>query len=113
MLAACVTKGFRYGWLSMPCSPEVGDELLTLLLSAWSAALGADVSEDSDFFALGGNSVAAISIAQAVSHRFDDLGDIEFVALQAIFETGTPRGTAKVLTEFLTDSEDQVAADAK
>ncbi len=51
---------------------EPGDELLQLLTEYWRTYLGStDIATDDDFFALGGNSLAAMQIREAI-HR--DLG---------------------------------------
>lgn len=96
----------------MSPSAKGSDALLNLLVDAWSAALETEITAESDFFELGGDSVAAISIARAVSERYGDREDIEVEAIQAVFEQATPGGMAKALGAFIATADERVEPDA-
>lgn len=76
-------------------------ELAKLLVDAWTEALGLEATPESDFFALGGTSIAAVSIAQTVVDRFERVEGIELFALQAVFEQPTLGDMARELVGFL------------
>ena len=83
-------------------SPTI-DDLAELLVPAWADALEAEVTLESDFIALGGDSLSAIAIADVVAERYGSFDEIDTVALQAVFEAPTLRGMAKTLARFMNE----------
>lgn len=76
-----------------------------LLGEAWERALGVPVTPESDFFALGGTSLAAVEIAQAVVKRIGDHEGHELAVLEALFEAPTLADTATLLNERIGSAE--------
>lgn len=70
-------------------------EIIDVVCRAWARALGGEIDADSDFFALGGNSLAALEAGAIIAHQLQ-LGDASDAAILAIFdvEPATPRAVA-------------------
>jgi hypothetical protein len=83
------------------------DETVALLVAAWTEALGTAVTPDSDFLALGGNSLTALGIAEAVVSRFPDCEGIDVCALEAMFACHSLAEMAEALRTF---AEEQAGA---
>jgi hypothetical protein len=79
------------------------DDLIELLVPVWTEALGVPATPDSDFLALGGNSLSAVTIADAVAERYSACPRIEMIALQATFEAPTLLAMAELVTAFLNE----------
>jgi len=77
------------------------DDLVDLLLPAWTEALGQPARADSDFFALGGTSLTAVSIAVAVASGLEQYEDIEVRALESVFASPTLIDMAAALKAFI------------
>lgn len=83
------------------------DETVALLVAAWTEALDMAVTPDSDFLALGGNSLTALGIAEAVVEHFPDCEGMDVCALEAAFACHSLAEMAEVLRSF---AEEQVGA---
>lgn len=86
----------------MPSTATI-DDLIELLVPVWTEALGVAATPGSDFLALGGNSLSAVMIANAVAERYSACPGIEVTALQATFEAPTLRAMADLLAAVLNE----------
>ena len=77
-------------------SPPSG-EVETRIAAVWSDLLGCEVSREDNFFALGGNSLLAVTMAHRLSH---DLS--RPVAARELFAAPTLAGFAQKMVELLT-----------
>jgi hypothetical protein len=84
-------------------STATTDDLIELLVPVWTEVLGVAATPDSDFLALGGNSLSAVTIANAVAERYSACPGIEAIALQATFEAPTLRAMADLVTAVLNE----------
>jgi non-ribosomal peptide synthetase-like protein len=85
-------------------SEALGSELERWLADLWAAQLGpVPIDPDSDFFALGGSSLAAAKLASVIRERFPA------VAVADIYEFRTLRAQAQRLGEFATATRSEVA----
>lgn len=81
-----------------------GDAALEVLRRSCREALATDhVDADSDFFLLGGDSLAAVSIANMVATELGDDAELENVVLRALFEEPTLGAVAARIDERLRD----------
>ena len=80
------------------------DDLIELLVPVWTEALGVEASPQSEFFALGGNSLSAVAIADAVAQRYSACPGIEVVALQATFDAPTLLAMAEFVAAFINEA---------
>jgi hypothetical protein len=81
---------------AVPCT----DDLVHFLVATWAEALGTEVHPDSDFLALGGTSLAAVWIAEALAARHPHEG-VDVVALTLIFESPSLLSMAEDFSRFL------------
>jgi acyl carrier protein len=80
------------------------DAVLEVLRRSCREALATgEVDADSDFFLLGGDSLAAVSIANTVATEFGDDPELENVVLRALFEEPTLGAVAAKIDERLRD----------
>jgi hypothetical protein len=61
-------------------------QLDAALRKAWRDALDVEIADDSDFYALGGNSLSAAEIATRVAEGHPDVADLDLTILTAILE---------------------------
>jgi phosphopantetheine binding protein len=80
-----------------PSVEAIAEELLPL----WSTALGTQAAVDSDFFTLGGNSLAAVAIATAIAERHANIDGLELIALEAMFATASLLEMARALRDAM------------
>jgi len=80
------------------------EEAVALLVAAWSEALGTAVTPDSDFLAVGGNSLTALAIAEAVVGRFPGCEGVDVCALEALFGCPSLAQMAEALRAFAAQS---------
>jgi Phosphopantetheine attachment site len=81
------------------------EELVAVLVMAWSDALNMEVTPQSDFLALGGTSITAMVIADAVAERYGDCKGMELCALQSVFECPNLLAMAERLSGFMRESQ--------
>ena len=77
------------------------EQIVHLLIATWADVLDTEATPDSDFFDLGGTSLAAIAIADAVAERYADCEGVGAHALQAVFASTSLRGMADELAAFV------------
>jgi hypothetical protein len=87
-------------------------ELTQLLVEVWTEALGVEATPESDFFALDGTSLAAVSITQAVVARLEPYDGVESFVLLAVFEQPSLGAMARALSTFVAGAEAGRAAPA-
>ena len=81
-------------------------ELAELLVSSWRTALGRpDVDQQTDFFEVGGDSLAAVQIVTAVGESLDRV-----VPISALLTGRTPAGMAAILGEATPIDAESVSA---
>lgn len=61
-------------------------QLVEATRDAWREVLRVDVTEESDFYESGGDSLNAADIANRVVERHPDVGDLDIAVLTALLE---------------------------
>jgi hypothetical protein len=86
-------------------APSV-DNLVALLVAAWTDSLGVPVDRDSDFLALGGTSIVAVQIAESVVDRHPEYEGIDFVTLDLVLRSRSLLEMAEGLRRFMCERSD-------
>jgi len=61
-------------------------QLVVSLRQAWQEVLDVEVTDGSDFYELGGNSLSAAEVATRIVEGHPDVADLDLVTLTAILE---------------------------
>lgn len=85
-------------------SDAATDDVIQALTEAWAEVFETEVTADSDFFALGGDSLCAVSIAAMMAERYPGHEQLDVFTLEAIFEHGSVAAIAADVGQFLAAS---------
>lgn len=73
-----------------------------VLRDAWEESLSTTVTDETDFFRSGGDSLAVIHMARALKEGFPDLEEPEDYLMETLFGTSTFGGMLRHLQQHLT-----------
>lgn len=79
------------------CASQVEAEVR----AAWSAVLAVDVTDETDFFAAGGDSLAALRVVERLAQTLGLDENVQSALLLGIFEQPTARGFGELTARLL------------